>query len=255
MSPSTAQGWVGGTLTFQLLRGLLLLRSSAAAMFGLQLIPVAKFTAITMLSPVLVTLLSALLLREQASTLRWALVLASGVGALIVVRPGSGLFGWAVWFPLLGTLSYAGFQVLTRRLSALESPFATHFYTGLAGSVVMLPMLPLAGPDSGAMWPTITPGELGLLLLIGACGTVGHLLLILAPGLAPTATLIPFIYTQIGLAARFAWVVFGRVPDPWGWVGIAVIATCGAASAWLNAREASARRKPLSALDADPQID
>ena len=59
-------------------------------------LPVAEFTAIVMLTPVMVTLLAAWLLKERVSRWRWALVAGGFVGVLIVIRPGSGLFGWAV---------------------------------------------------------------------------------------------------------------------------------------------------------------
>lgn len=234
---------------FQAVRGALLLVTSAFGFYGVQHLPVAEFTAINMLAPVIVTLLAAWLLHERVSALRWALVAGGFVGALIVIRPGSGLYGWAVLFPLGAACCYAAFQVLTRKLSALESPYTTHFYTGLVGSAVLTPLL-LASAGSTPL-PAMSAGTLALLLLIGAVGTAGHLMLILALGMAPAATLMPFLYVQIGAAAAIGWWLFGHAPDAWGWIGMGVIAACGAASAWLNMRDAAARRldSPV-ALDA-----
>lgn len=235
---------------FQLVRGLLLLTTSAMSFFGVQRMPVAEFTSIVMLTPVVVTLLAAWLLQERVSRLRWALVVGGFAGALLVIRPGSGLFGWAVLFPLAGTLCYAAFQVLTSKLSALESPLTTHFYTGAVGTLALTPLLLASGIDvAGALTAASAP-QLALMLGVGVLGTVGHLLLIFALGLAPTATLMPFTYVQILSAAAFGWLVFAQSPDGAGWIGMAVIAVCGAASAWLNVREAS-RRRVVSALEAD----
>lgn len=237
---------------FQLARGALLLGSSLASFFGLQYITVPEFTAISMLTPVLVTLLAACVLHERVSRLRWLLVLGACIGALVVIRPGSGLFGWAVLLPLGGACSYAAFQLLTSRLSVLESPYTTHFWTGLTGSALLLPVL-LASPlPLAALLPALTPAQWALLLAIGACGSFGHLLLILALGYAHTATLMPFLYVQIAWAAALAWLVSGHVPDGWAWVGMGVIALCGAASAWLNLRPAPGRPpRPDSAVAAD----
>lgn len=226
---------------FQALRGLLLLATSAMSFFGVQYMPVPEFTAINMITPVLVTLLAAWLLHEQVSTARWWLVAGGFTGALIVMRPGSGIFGWAVLFPLAGACSYAAFQVLTRRLSALESPTTTHFWTGLVGSAVLLPVLLASPVPVASSLAALTPGQWGLLILVGALGTGGHLMLILALGLAPASTLMPFIYAQIGVAALLAWLVSRHLPDPWAWVGMAVVTGCGAASAWLNLRAAPSR--------------
>ncbi len=238
---------------FQLLRGLLLLGTSAMSFFGVQLMPVAEFTAITMLTPVVVTLLAAMLLHEPVSRLRWALVLGGFGGALIVIRPGSGLFGWAVLFPLAGALCYAAFQVLTSKLSSLEHPLTTHFYTGLIGMLLLSALLAL-GPWQ--VWPALMAApawQWGLLLVVGILGTTGHLLLILALGLASTATLMPFVYVQIAFAAAIGWLAFGHVPDAYAWLGMGVLSACGAATAWLNVREK--QRASLSVVTMDTIAD
>jgi len=130
---------------FQLVRGLLLLGVSAMSYLGLRDMPVAEFTAVVMLTPVIVTVLAALVYAEHVSPLRWALVAGGFAGALVILRPGSGLFGWVALFPALGALGYAAFQLLTRRLAGLEHPLTTHFHTGLIGSLACL-LGPAAGP-------------------------------------------------------------------------------------------------------------
>ncbi len=227
---------------FQLLRGGLLLGTSALSFYGVQLMPVAEFTAIAMLTPVVVTVLAAWWLREAVSPLRWALVVGAFLGALIVIRPGSGVFGWAAGMPLAMALTYGCFQVLTSRLASLENPFTTHFYTGAVGAVALTPVLWLAHLHVWALLSQASIQQLLLILLIGAMGTLGHLLLILALGMARTGALMPFVYVQILVAASVGWLMFRHVPDAWAWAGMAVIAACGASSVWLNFHEASARR-------------
>ena len=253
-----AMGWRGAGFRtvhprFQLLRGTLLLICSALTFLALRHMPVPEFTAIVMLTPVIVAVLARWVFKEQLSRLRWALVVGAFAGAVIVIRPGSGLFGWAVVFPLLGALFYAGFQLLSSRMAALESPYTTHFYTGAVGMAVVTPLLWLS-PD--ALWPTLQalPAlELGLLLLMGLLGTVGHLFLILGLGQAPAATLMPFLYAQIPAAALVAWIVTRHLPDAWGWLGMAIIMGCGAATAWLNL--GGPGRRPLPPVAADTVAD
>jgi drug/metabolite transporter (DMT)-like permease len=242
-----AARWRPGHPRFQAVRGVLLLLTSALSMWGLQHMPVAEFTAIHMLAPVLVTVLAAWWLHERVPALRWALVVGGFAGALIVIRPGSGVFGWAVLFPLAGALCYAAFQVLTRRMSALEDPLLTHFWTGAVGTLLMAPVLWALVPDLGAVVRGLSSTQLALMLLIGLAGTLGHLAMILAFGFAPASTLMPYLYTQIPVAAVVGWWVFGHVPDGWAWVGMAVIAACGAASVALGLRarpEAPAAPRP-----------
>jgi drug/metabolite transporter (DMT)-like permease len=239
-------------LRFQVLRGSLLLSSSTLAFYGLQHIPVAEFTAIVMLTPVLVTVFAAWLLHERVSALRWCLVCGGLAGALIVIRPGSGLFGWAVLMPLTAAFSNAAFQVLTSKHGRAESALTTNFYTGLTGTVILTPILLTSSLDIDGVLAAAPALQLALLVAIGALGTAGHLLLIMSLGRAGTATLMPFLYTQIAFAALVGWLVFRAAPDFWGWLGMAVIAACGAASAWLNVRE---RQQPESAVVADTIAD
>ena len=240
---------------FQVLRGALLLFSSAMAFNALRHMPVAEFTAIVMTTPLLVTLLAHGWLKERVSPLSWLLVAGGLAGALIVIRPGSGLFGWSVLLPLAAALSNAFFQILTTKLAPHENPYTTNFYTGLTGMVLATPLLIASSQDISDTLAAAPPLHLGLLLAIGVLGTGGHLLLIMGLGKAPTATLMPFLYTQIGVAALAGWLALGAVPDAWGWTGMAVIALCGAASAWLNVRDAAAHRRPVSAVAADTVAD
>ena len=240
---------------FQAIRGALLLATSAISFYGLQFIPAAEFTAISMLTPVIVTLLAAWLLHERVSRMRWAMVFGGFMGALIVMRPGSGVFGWTVLFPLASACTYASFQVLTSKLAGVENPYTTHFYTGLVGVVLMTPVLWLSAVDVAGVLGAASPAQVLQLLGIGLFGTTGHLLLILALGLAPASTLMPVFYSQIAAAAAVGWLMFGYLPDRWAWLGMFVVGVCGAASAWLNMREAAARNQPLPAATVDAMAD
>ncbi|MDP1692643.1 MAG: DMT family transporter [Burkholderiaceae bacterium] len=240
---------------FQLLRGSLLLFSSAMAFTALRHIPVAEFTAIVMLTPLLATLLAWLVLHERVSLPRWALVLLGLAGALVMMRPGSGLFGWAALLPLAAALSNASFQILTSRFAAREDPFTTNFYTGVTGVALASVLLLASGADLGDSLAQMRTPQMALLLTIGTLGTAGHLLLIMAFGKAPASTLMPFQYTQIGVAALAGALFLGKLPDAWSWLGMALITGAGAASAWLTVREAAARQQPVTALAADTVVD
>jgi drug/metabolite transporter (DMT)-like permease len=224
---------------FQVVRGVLLLATSTMSFVGVQHMPVAEFAALNMLTPVLVTLLAGWVLHEKVSRLRWALVIGGFLGAVVIIRPGASPFGWAALFPLAGAVSYAAFQVLTSKLSSLESPFTTHFYTGAVGAAVMTPIVFAIGTPVHTTLSDAAPSTLLLILAIGIVASAGHLLLILALGQAPTATLMPFLYVQIAVAALIGWALFDHLPDGWALAGMLIITVCGALSAWLNLRGAA----------------
>jgi drug/metabolite transporter (DMT)-like permease len=236
---------------FQIARGALLAFSSAMAFAALKRMPVAEFSAIVMLTPLAATLMARLWLKERVSRLRWLLVAGGLIGALIVVRPGSGVIGWAALLPLAAAFSNAAFQILTSRYAPHENPFTTNFYTGATGMAIATPILLASVADPiDALLAAPTPHVVAL-IAVALLGTAGHLLLIMALGKAPASTLMPFQYTQLAVAALAGWVAFSVVPDFWGWVGIVVIAICGAASAWLNVRDAARERRPITPVAAD----
>jgi drug/metabolite transporter (DMT)-like permease len=257
LAPRGRAGFASAQPKFQWLRGGLLLATSFCSFFAVRFMPVPEYTAINMLTPLLVTVLAATALREPVSRLRWALVLGGFAGALVVIRPGSGTFGWVVALPLLGAAAYASFQVLTSRLSGTENPYTTHFWTGFVGSVLLWPILGVAAASQGleatlALLHRLPASAWVLMALCGLFGTTGHLFLILALGKARTSTLMPFVYVQIAFAALIAYVAFDHVPDHGAWVGMAVIAACGASSAALNMRRPGAAT-PAAAVDLLPE--
>ena len=177
------------------------------------------------------------------------------IGALIVVRPGSGLIGWAALLPLAAAFSNAAFQIMTSRYAPHENPFTTNFYTGATGMTIALPILLASVADPLEVLAAAPALQLGALATVALLGTTGHLMLIMALARAPAATLMPFQYSQLAVAALAGFIVFGVVPDGWGWIGMAVIAGCGAGSAWLNLRSAAAQQRPVSAVQADTIAD
>ena len=221
---------------FQILRGVLLATISVLAFYSMRQMPLAEFTAIIMLSPILITACSGWLMKESIGRLRWLLVLTGFVGTIIVIRPGSGLFGWVVIIPLLAMLVSSAYSLITGQLALLENPYTTQFYSGIVGSLMLLPLMLLERADLLAFFSNANAGKAGLLLLIGVLGTVGHLLLIMAFSRAGTASLMPFTYAQIGFAALMSWLFFRHSPDFWAWTGMAMIDASGGATAWLNIR-------------------
>lgn len=235
---------------FQAARGALLLTTSILSFFGLQYMPVPEFSAINLLTPVLVTMLAAWLLHERVSWPRWALVAFSFAGALIVIRPGSGLFGWAALMPLACAVAYAAFQVISRRYAALDDPLVTHFWTGFTGTVLFTPVLLLGLTDLPARLAALGAAQWALMLVIGAFGTFGHLLLVVAFRYAPASRLAPFHYSALLWAIVISWLVFGHWPDPAALAGMAVIGACGVISAWLTWRAAGADARRAAAVEA-----
>ncbi|ABM38573.1 DMT family transporter [Polaromonas naphthalenivorans] len=212
---------------FQFLRGVLMITTSLLAFFSLKYMPVGEFTAIVMITPLVMTMAASLTLGERVSVLRWLLVIGGFAGTLIIIRPGGERFSWAMLLPLGLVVSHAWFQILTSRMARTEDPVTMHFYTGWIGTLLASLALPFVWTalDSWMLWAGLA--------LMGLMGTVGHFMMILAYARAPVSTLTPFLYAQIGFAMLGGWLAFSHVPDDLSLLGMCMIAVCGATGAWL----------------------
>jgi drug/metabolite transporter (DMT)-like permease len=213
-------------------RGLLLLTTSFLAFMSLRHMPVGEFTAIILVTPMVVTLLAARMLREHVTLVRKLFVMGGFIGTLTIIRPGGQDFNWTLLYPLGCVAANAGFQLLTSRMARTESSSTMQFYTGWIGALLPAFALPWFWVDihDSALWAG--------LLLMGVMATVGHYLFILAFKRAPVATLMPYTYAQIAFSLLGGWLLFSHVPDGWSLVGMSLIAMCGTAGAWLSAHEA-----------------
>ena len=122
---------------------------------------------------------------------------------------------------MISCVCYAFYALATRKLAAHDPPETTMFYSGAAGTLLMLPVIPF-------VWSTPqTPLAWLLLLATGAFGGFGHWLLILAHRLAPATVLAPFIYSQIIWMIALGWFVFGQFPDRWTFAGAGIVIASG----------------------------
>jgi drug/metabolite transporter (DMT)-like permease len=178
-------------------------------------------TTLTFASPLIVPLLAGPFLGEKIGPRR---VIAIGVGfagVLLVTRPGGHGLHPAALLMLVGALMNAFYSIATRKLAGCDSPETTMFYTGMVGSVVMLPVLPFVweNPTQPVVW--------ALLVAIGAFGALAHWLLILAHKYAQASLLAPFYYMQLFGSVVIARIVFDETPDTWTLTGGGVIIASG----------------------------
>lgn len=222
-------------LRLHLLRGTLMLGVQGLAFLSLRFLPVGEFTALAMTTPLLVTLLAARVLGEHVSVMRLLLVGGGLLGTLVIVRPGSNALGWAMLLPVALVLVNACLQLLTSRLARTEDAIATLCYSSITATLLI--SLPLYW-----FWQTLADPLLWLqLLLMGLAASSGNLLFIMSFERAPAATLMPYMYLQIGLGILGGWLAFGQMPDAQSLLGIALIALCGVAGGLLTLRERRVR--------------
>lgn len=215
----------------QLLRGLSLVSVSIMFISGLRYIPLAEATAVIFLTPLMVTVASALL-GERVSHSQWLAVGVGLLGVMIIVRPGGALFTPAVLLPFGAAISFTVYQLLTRRLSGTDHPVTSNFLSSLVGFLVMSVLVTFN-------WRTPSVHDAVLMASLGLMAMSGHLVLTQAFRYASAASLAPFTYGQIVFAGIVGFVAFGHIPDVEAIAGMTVIIASGLCMAYMQSRQTS----------------
>jgi drug/metabolite transporter (DMT)-like permease len=150
---------------------------------------VTEAIAISFISPLVVTFLAWPLLGERITFVRLASVVIGFAGVLIVIRPGSSVFQWASLI-VASAVSYAVYQIIVRRVAAVDSPATTVFYSALGCTLVTSLFVPFnwKTPDN---WR-----DVALMLSLGFSGGFGHYCVARAFSYAPANLIAPLNYTR-----------------------------------------------------------
>jgi drug/metabolite transporter (DMT)-like permease len=229
-----------GNVGLQLMRGAALLGSSLFFISGLRYLPIAEASATGFVAPLFVTALSIIFLSERVGVRRWLATAAGLAGVLIILRPGTGAFHVAAFFPIVSALAWAATLIMTRMMSGREHAITIMTYSSIAGVAILSMLVPF-------VWVTPTWHDIMFGILIGVASTAGQWIVVLAFRYADASVLAPFSYTQLLWVASLGFLVFGEVPDAWTVVGTAFIVGSGL----YTAHRERVRRSQLLALEGE----
>ena len=204
----------------QFLRSVALMMATTLFFFAFSRLGLAEASAIFNISPVLITLGAFLFLREQIGLRRVIGILVSLLGALIIIRPGSGVFTIYALLPIGAAIFYSIYSLVTRFVGTDESPWTSLFYSAIFGAFCYSIYIVFH-------WNPMSPNALLLTIIIGFFGTAGHICLIRALTLGEASLVAPFIYTNLLFTTIWGLVLFGDFPDFWTIVGALIIVAAG----------------------------
>jgi drug/metabolite transporter (DMT)-like permease len=207
-------------------RSALMLLSNLVFVVAIARVPLATASAIGFTSPLIVTALSVPLLHESVGWRRWSAVIVGFAGALMVIRPGSGLQDPAVLLLLLSALTYALYQIATRWVGRYDNAATGIVFAALLGSLATSLVLPFVFVPPRTLFDAL------LFCCLGLLGGAGHYLIIRAFQLGPAAVLAPLGYVELVGTAVLGYAIFDNFPDLWTWLGAFVIIGSGLYVAW-----------------------
>ncbi|MCA3562617.1 MAG: DMT family transporter [Aestuariivirga sp.] len=220
-------------------RGLILLTSYTTYYMAFPVLPLAEAVALFFTSPIFVTILAAIFLREKVTLKAWAAVIAGFIGVLIILRPGTGLFEPAALLSLFSAAAYALSMVLARRYSADEPTTVMAFYVNAvymvaaAGVALLFHLLGIAQAAHPSLeflvrpWAVPDPRDLFLMGLCGLIAALGMTLLTHAYRLARANLVTVFEYTGMLWVPLWGFLFFAEVPKWTTVVGTVIIIAAG----------------------------
>jgi drug/metabolite transporter (DMT)-like permease len=204
----------------QMMRGAALLGSSLLFISGLSFLPIAEASATGFVSPLFVTALSIMFLGEKVGLRRWIATAVGLVGVIIILRPGTGAFHPAAFFPLVSALAWACTLIMTRMMSGTERAITVMTYSSIAGVCILSALVPF-------VWIAPTWHDIAFGLFIGVASTAGQWIVVLAFRYADASVLAPFSYTQLLWVSILGFLIFGEVPDVYTVTGAGFIVASG----------------------------
>jgi len=198
-----ARGLAGGT-------------AMISSFFALTQIPLADFTALSFTTPLFILLLAGLILGERVGPRRWGAVAVGFLGVLVMTRPGAGAFDPNALWVLVMALGISITVVLVKRLPPSESQVTMLTYFCLIS-------LALSALPAALVWRPPTATEALLLVTIGTLGIASQSLMIRAFRAGEASFVAPFEYSRLLFAAALGFYLFAEAPDPWSYLGAAII--------------------------------
>ena len=218
----------------QFFRSVALMMATTLFFFSFSRLGLAEATALFNISPVLITLGAYLFLKEKIGLKRIIGIGVSLIGALIIIRPGSGVFTTYALFPIGGAICYTAYNLATRFVGLDESPWTSLLYTALCGATFYSIYIAFH-------WTPMSANAIILTIIIGLIGTGGHLLLIKALTLGEASLIAPFGYTSLLFSTMWGMILFNNFPDFWTIYGAILIVGAGV-YVWARERIATPRK-------------
>jgi len=222
-----------------ILRGIMLLTSYTSYFLAFPVMKLADIIALYATVPLFVTALAGPVLGEKISLVRWGAILIGFVGALVMVKPGSGVFELASLLPVLAALAYASAQVVARRIGLDDSAAVMSFYQNLlylCAAGALASVVTLWGGDYEGHRSLVfllrqweVPG-LRDILLISACGpiaAIGMTMLGEAYRLEEANIVTSFEYTTLIWGTVWGYLIWNEMPGIESVIGAGLIVGAG----------------------------
>ncbi len=204
----------------QFVRSMLLAVETIVMAMALGLLGLAETHALFAVFPLIATGLAVLFLGEPIGWRRGIALMAGFAGALIIIRPGIGVFHPAALLPLAAATIFAGYHIVTRLVSHHDNFHTSFAFMAMIGALLLTPL-------GLAQWRAPSAEGWMYLSAMAVLGVFGHALLVKGLEYTPATVLQPFNYFLLAWATVIGVTVLGEPVDWLNIAGAAVIVCAG----------------------------
>jgi len=173
---------------------------------GLKFLPIADAITISFAAPIFATIFSIIFLNEKVRLIRWLAIFFGLTGVIIVLKPGTELFTYYSFFPILFCIGFATISIAIKKLSKTEPDYLIALYFTL--------VLILFGLISISMgWKKIDISDIHYLIIIGLSGSIGNIFLTKSIREADISLVTPIKYLSLVFAIIAGWLIFNEIPS------------------------------------------
>lgn len=216
-------------LPLHLLRGASGIVAMLLWFHALAKVEISTATALSFSAAIFGTIAAVIILREEVRARRILAIFVGFAGVLVVLRPAGDSFNPSTLL-VLGSSLFWGFNlVIVKALSSTERTTSIVAWSGIMLSALSLPPFLAFGTMPGTE-------ALIILVLIGACGTAGHLCMTTALSLADTTAVMSIDFLRLLWTIVIGIVFFSEHLDAITVLGAVIIFS---SSLYIIFREAS----------------
>ncbi len=192
-------------LPWHILRVTLAASTMLCTYYAYRNLPIAFATSVGMSGPLFTTLLSAILLKENISPLKWLIIILGYIGVIIIIKPTTFLLDFGTASALLANLLAACTIIVVKILSRYDSTLTIMIYSNIG-----ITLLSFVFNING--WQALSLKDLMLLSFIGILSLITQFCSVTALKYSTPSFVAPFEYMRIPFAILIGLIIFDEIP-------------------------------------------
>jgi drug/metabolite transporter (DMT)-like permease len=168
---------------------------------GLKYLPLADAITISFAAPIFATIFSIIFLKEQVKIVRWFAIVLGLIGVTVVLKPGTNLFTYYSFFPILFCIGFATISIAIKKLSQTEPDYLIALFFTFVLIIIGSLSIFLG-------WKKINPDDIFFLIMIGISGSLGNIFLTKSIRVADVSLVTPIKYLSLVFAILSGYFIF-----------------------------------------------